>query len=469
MADKAVFLSVREVGELVRTQQVSPVELAETFLDRLQTLGPDYNAVVTVTRDRALEEARTAEREIASGEYKGVLHGVPYGVKDLLATSGGIATSWGAAPLRDQTFDYDATVVTRLSNTGAVLVAKLAMVELAGGMGYRQPNASFTGPCKTPWDRDRWAGGSSSGSGAAVAAGLVPFAIGSETRGSILSPANNCGVAGLRPTYGRVSRYGAMALAWSLDKLGPICLTADDCGLVLDAIAGPDANDPSTSDRPYVYEPHSGERRFRLGVLADAAEGVEDAVRDNLMKALGVLETIADVEEVRLPDLPYNAVAATISVAEASSSLENLVDNDKASELTAPEDRYGPYGRTAVLARDYLKALRLRGVIGREADDVLSRVDALVGPTMGTVASRLDTTFRGGGERTYSDVLGAVGNVAGLPSISVPSGFSNEGLPTGIQFVGRAYDENTVLALATAYQSLTDWHQRHPVNLVPDN
>ncbi len=175
MADKTVFLSVREVGELVRTQQVSPVELAETFLDRLQTLGPDYNAVVTVTPDRALEEARTAEREIASGEYKGPLHGVPYGVKDLLATSGGIATSWGAAPLRDQTFDYDATVVTRLSNTGAVLVAKLAMVELAGGMGYRQPNASFTGPCKTPWDRDRWAGGSSSGSGGRGGRGPGPL------------------------------------------------------------------------------------------------------------------------------------------------------------------------------------------------------------------------------------------------------------------------------------------------------
>ena len=470
MADNAVFLPVRELGELLHTGQVSPVELAETFLDRLETLGPDYNAVVTVTRDRALKEARTAEREIASGEYKGPLHGVPYGVKDLLATSGDIPTSWGAAPLRDQSFDYDATVVTKLSDSGAVLTAKLAMIELAGGMGYRQPNASFTGPCKTPWDRDRWAGGSSSGSGAAVAAGLVPFAIGSETRGSILSPANNCGVAGLRPTYGRVSRYGAMALAWSLDKLGPMCLTADDCGLVLDAIAGQDANDPSTSDRPCAYEPQrDSARRFKLGVLVDATEGAEDAVRQNFDKALEALEQVADVEEVRLPDLPYNAVAQTISFAEASSSLENLVDDDKASELTAPEDRYGPYGRRAVLARDYLKALRLRGAIGREADEVLSRVDALVGPTMGTVASRLDSTFRGGAERTYSDILGAVGNVAGLPSISVPSGFSSEGLPTGIQFMGRAYDEKTVLALANAYQSLTDWHQRHPPDLVPDD
>ena len=466
MTSSAVFLPVRELGELVRTVQASPVELAETFLDRLETLGPEYNAVVTVTRDRALEEARAAEREIASGEYKGPLHGIPYGVKDLLATSGGVPTSWGAAPLRDQTFDHDATVVTRLSKAGAVLAAKLAMIELAGGMGYRQPNASFTGPCKTPWDRDRWAGGSSSGSGAAVAAGLVPFSIGSETRGSILSPANNCGVAGLRPTYGRVSRHGAMALAWSLDKLGPICLTADDCGLVLDAIAGPDPNDPSASDRPYRYEPSDRtKRRFRLGVLVDATEGAEEAVRHNFAKALETLEQVADIEEVRLSDLPYNAVAETITFAEASSSLEMMVYEDKTAQLTAPENRHGPYGRGAVLARDYLKALRLRGVIGREADEILSRVDALVGPTMAGVASPLDVEFRGG-RRTYADALGAVGNVAGLPAISVPSGFSDEGLPTGIQFMGRAYEENTVIAAAAAYQSLTDWHRRHPADLV---
>ncbi|MBI4197919.1 MAG: amidase, partial [Chloroflexi bacterium] len=271
MDKQLVFLPVRQLSELVRTRRVSPVELAEGFLERLEELGPRYNAVVTVTRERAMRQARHAEAEIRARVYRGPLHGIPYGAKDLLATSEGIPTTWGAAPFRQQTFEEDATVVRRLEEAGAVLAAKLSMVELAGGMGYRQPNASFTGPGITPWGANAWSGGSSSGSGASVAAGLVPFAIGSETWGSILSPANNCGVAGLRPTYGRVSRHGAMALSWTLDKLGPLGLTADDCGLVLEAIAGYDAKDPSTAQRSFRYDVPTGRvapgRRFRLGVL----------------------------------------------------------------------------------------------------------------------------------------------------------------------------------------------------------
>ncbi|HWT82884.1 MAG TPA: amidase, partial [Candidatus Methylomirabilis sp.] len=275
MARNPVFLSVRALGDLIRNRQVSPVELAKIFLDRLETLGPRYNAVVTITRDLALAEARAAEKDIAAGQYKGPLHGIPYGVKDLLATAGGIPTTWGAAPFQKRRFDYDATVIQRLRAAGAVLAAKLAMVELAGGMGYRQPDASFTGPGVNPWDTTRWSGGSSSGSGSAVCAGLVPFAIGSETWGSILGPANHCGLAGLRPTFGRVSRYGAMVLSWTLDKIGPLCLTPDDCGLVLEAIAGPDPLDPSTADRDFRYEPSPPRRRFRLGVIRDVADGAE--------------------------------------------------------------------------------------------------------------------------------------------------------------------------------------------------
>ncbi len=230
-----------------------------------------------------MAEARRAEREIAAGRYRGPLHGIPYGAKDLLATSGGIPTTWGAAPLREQRFDFDATVIRKLEEAGAVLCAKLAMVELAGGMGYRQPNASFTGPGINPWNPDAWSGGSSSGSGSAVAAGLVPFAIGSETWGSILSPAGYCGIAGLRPSYGRVSRHGAMALCWTLDKLGPLCLTAEDCGLVLEAIAGADPADPSTSDRPWRFD--AGEvtgRRFRFGVIKGVTTGCDEAVHRQL-------------------------------------------------------------------------------------------------------------------------------------------------------------------------------------------
>ncbi len=215
MPRSLVYATIRELSHLIRDGRVTPVELAELFLERLEELGPKYNAVVTVTRIRALEEARRAEGEIEAGEYRGPLHGIPYGVKDLLATAG-IPTTWGASPFRGQVFDYDAAVVERLRGAGAVLAAKLAMIELAGGMGYRQPNASFTGPPRNPWNPDYWTGGSSSGSAAAVCAGLIPFSIGSETWGSILSPANNCGVSGLRPTYGRVSRYGAMTLSWTL-------------------------------------------------------------------------------------------------------------------------------------------------------------------------------------------------------------------------------------------------------------
>ena len=463
-----VFIPIRELGELVRTRQISPVELAETFLARLEAIGPRYNAVVTVTQERAMEQARRAESDIAAGDYRGPLHGIPYGAKDLLATSGGIPTTWGAAPFREQVFDYDAAVVRRLEEAGAPLAAKLAMVEIAGGMGYRQPNASFTGPGMTPWGSDgkeAWSGGSSSGSGAAVAAGLVPFAIGSETWGSILSPANNCGLAGLRPTYGRVSRQGAMVLSWTLDKLGPLCLTADDCGIVLEAIAGKDSDDPSTTDMPYRYDIYaSAGRRFRLAVLKNAAEGAQAEVAANFERALEALEDVADIEEIEFPEMPYEAVTRTILNAESASAFEDFIESGNVAGLTAPECHH-PHARLMVPAQDYIRALRIRGKVARISDEVMSGYDAVLGPTRPVTATPIDQDFRGVVAGTARDTLGAVGNSAGLPAISVPSGFSDEGLPTGIQFMGRAYDENRILAVARAYQSLTDWHTRHPEGL----
>lgn len=457
-----IFVPIRELARRLRARELSPVELAELFLDRLERLGPRYNAVVTVTRDRALYQARRAEGEIAAGRYRGSLHGIPYGAKDLLATAG-IPTTWGAAPFRGQVFDFDATVVRRLEDAGAVLVAKLAMVELAGGMGYRQPNASFTGPGITPWNESAWSGGSSSGSGAAVAAGLVPFAIGSETWGSILSPAGNCGIAGLRPTYGRVSRHGAMALCWTLDKLGPLGLTADDCGLVLDAIAGPDAADPTAHDRPWRYdETDAPGRRFRFGVLPRSLDGCEDAVRASFERSLEVLRSIGTVEEVTLPDLPYEAITRTILHAEAASAFEDLIESGGIAGLTAPEDHYSAYARDALLAKDYVKAVRLRGVMAREADRALAPLDALVAPGRPTVAPPLGQEFRSAIRGTTNDVVGAIGNGAGLPAVIVPNGVGDRGLPTSLQLLGRAYEENTILAAARAYQACTDWHQRHP-------
>jgi aspartyl-tRNA(Asn)/glutamyl-tRNA(Gln) amidotransferase subunit A len=461
-----VFRPVSELAELVRTRAVSPVTLAECFLDRLERLGPRHNAVVTLTRDRALAAARRAEAEIAAGRYRGPLHGIPYGAKDLLATGGGVPTTWGAAPYREQRFDGDATVIRKLDAAGAVLCAKLAMVELAGGMGYRQPNASLTGPGVNPWDRSTWSGGSSSGSGSAVAAGLVPFAIGSETWGSILGPASLCGVAGLRPTYGRVSRAGAMALCWSLDKLGPLALTAEDCGLVLEAIAGADPADPTAADRPYRQEPAPrAARPFRFGVIPGVLDGCDDAVAASFRVSLEVLRSLGTVEEVALPDLPYEAATRLILWVEAASAFEDLIESGGIAGLTAPEDHYTAYARDAILAKDYVKALRVRTRMAREIDAVLARLDALVAPGRASVASPLDAVFRSAIRASARDVMGAIGNGAGLPAVAVPNGFSPSGLPTSLQFMGRAWEEATVLAAARAYQGRTDWHRRHPADL----
>lgn len=460
MTAGVLFRPVRELSALVRARQVSPVELAELCLDRLERVGPRYNAVVTVMRDHALGQARRAESEIAAGRWRGPLHGIPYGAKDLLATAGA-PTTWGAAPYREQRFDFDATVIRKLEAAGAVLCAKLAMIELAGGMGYRQPNASFTGPCVNPWDTQRWTGGSSSGSGAAVCSGLVPFAIGSETWGSILSPAGYCGLAGLRPTYGRVSRHGAMALCWTLDKLGPLALTADDCGLVLDAIAGPDPADPTASERPYRYD--ASERRgFRFGVLTGATDGCEEAVVENFTRSLETLRTIGTVEEVTLPDLPWEQITRIILQVEAAAAFEDLIEAGGIAQLTAPEVRFTPYARDAILAKDYLKAVRLRGVMAREADGVLARYDALVAPGRVNEAPVLGQEFRSAIGATAKDVMGAIGNGAGLPAVCVPNGRGARGLPTSLQFMSRAWEENSALAAARAYQALTDWHTRHP-------
>ncbi|MDE0189698.1 MAG: amidase [bacterium] len=468
MSESLVFKSIRQLGGLIQAREVSPTELAEVFLDRLERLGGDYNAVVTVTRERALREARRAEQEISSGRYRGPLHGIPYGVKDLLATKDGIPTTWGAAPFRNQVFDYDATVVERLGAAGAVLAAKLAMVELAGGGGYWQPNASFTGPGITPWDKNRWSGGSSTGSGAATGAGLVPFAIGSETGGSIMSPSSNCGVAGLRPTYGRVSRYGAMALSWTLDKLGPMCLTADDCGLVLEAISGRDPKDPTTTRRSFSYDDSDvGSRRFRFGVMENVTDHVDEPTRTNFERALDALGTVADIEEMRFSDLPHEEILQVILFAEAASAFEEIVDSGKLAELTAPEDRFGAYPRVTVLAKDYINALRLRRLVAENAEEAMSPFDALVAPTRSGVATPVNQGFRSATLHAGKDTMMSLGNVAGLPAVSVPSGFSEEGLPTGIKFMGRAYEENAILAAARAYQSLTEWHERHPPDLLP--
>jgi aspartyl-tRNA(Asn)/glutamyl-tRNA(Gln) amidotransferase subunit A len=453
------FAPLPVLGNQLRSGAVTSLELTRLSLERLEAYGSKYNCVVRVTRELALEQARLADEELGAGRDRGPLHGIPYGAKDLLATKG-IATSWGAAPFKDRVIDSDATVIRRLREAGAVLVAKLALVELAGGMGYRQPNASFTGPGLNPWDVKTWSGGSSSGSGAATAAGLVPFAIGTETWGSITTPASYCGVTGLRPTYGRVSRAGAMALAWTHDKIGQLGRTAHDCGLVLNAIAGTDPEDLSTSERPYRYPPaDTAGRNYRLAVIKGGVTNAHPDMRKNFEAALEVMKAWATIAEIELPDLPFADVAVTIISAECAAVFEEMVDSGDVMQLTAPEDRLGGFGDQAMLATEYLRAQRIRARLCRDWDELLAPYDALVGvPTAGP-ATAIDDSTRG---KFRAETAGAPGNVCGTPAIVVPTGLTSDGLPTALQLDGRAWSENRLIAIATAFQNATAWHTLRP-------
>lgn len=455
--DALDLASISELGALLRRGETTPTALARHVLQRLETEGRALNAVAALLPERALREAAHAEVELAAGHDRGPLHGIPYGAKDLLAAVGA-PTTWGAAPFRDQVFDEDATVVARLEAAGAVLVAKLAMVELAGGMGYEQPNASLTGPGINPWNRAAWAGGSSSGSGSAVGGGLLPFAIGSETHGSITTPSAYCGVSGLRPTYGRVSRHGAMALCWTLDKLGPMCRSAEDCGLVLAAIAGHDPRDPTSAARAFGSPGPRQAGSFRLGVLAGATDGAQPEVAANFARSLDLLRGFATLEEVALPEFPYAAVVQVIIAAEASAAFDQFLTAGRAADLTAPECRVKPYGYETVSARDYLRAMRIRRRISAAMAELTAGYDALVSPTLPVVATPLDQPFAAGGARRGVPITSAA-NLAGLPAVSVPNGFGERGLPTALQFTGRAWSEARLLTFAAAYQERDPWRR----------
>jgi aspartyl-tRNA(Asn)/glutamyl-tRNA(Gln) amidotransferase subunit A len=456
------FSSVRRLGTGLRTREFSAVELAEFFLDRCDQIGPRFNAVTAVTRDLALREAAQADEELAAGRDRGPLHGIPYGAKDLLAVKA-YPTTWGAPPFRDRIVDQDATVVQKLREAGAVLVAKLSMVEIAGGLGYLQANAAFNGPGLNPWDETTWSGGSSSGSGSAVAAGIVPFAIGSETWGSIMTPAAYCGVTGLRPTYGRVSKQGAMTLSWTMDKLGPMARTAEDCGLVLAAIAGADSMDDSTVDRDYAYpDQQPPQPPFRVAMLKGAADNVQAEVASNFTASLEVLKDFCTFEETELPDLPYNLVAGMLISCEAAAAFEHLVRSGQIRDMAAEEDRWRIYSDLAIPATDYIQALRIRRRIQVDLDALLARYDAIATPTLVSVSGPVAVPFAQWRSGFTSTSIGGAGNAAGVPAISVPNGFGPGGLPTGLQLVSRAWDENRLLAVATAFQDRTDWHQQHP-------
>ncbi len=436
------FATVPHLATLIRTGKVSPVELTKMYISRLKKYGPKLNCVVTLTEDLALSQAAEAEREIKAGKYRGPLHGIPWGGKDLFATKG-IRTTWGAEPFRDQLLDYDATVIERLRAAGAVLVAKLSMGALAQGGRW------FAGMTRNPWqvEEDRiGSSGSSAGPASATAAGLVGFSIGTETLGSIISPSSRCGVAGLRPTYGRVSRYGAMGLSWTMDKIGPICRGVEDCAAALDAIYGPDQKDLTVGDVPFSWQPATALGNMRIGYLKTEFDQQTDPERKTIyQQALDVLKTAgANLQPIELPKFS-TAALRIILVAEAATAFDDITRSGAINQLSGQEPGDWPNtfrSSRFIPAVEYIRAQRARTLLMRQMDELMSKWDVFVSPAPGS-ASLLVT------------------NLTGHPAVCVPCGFP-KGMPQSIMFTGGLYDEGAPLRVALAYERATSWHTMRP-------
>jgi aspartyl-tRNA(Asn)/glutamyl-tRNA(Gln) amidotransferase subunit A len=464
------FSSAVEINAKLRAREFSAVELARAFCDRLERLGPRYNALALSLRESAIRKAKDVDDELGRERFRGPLQGVPFGAKDLLAVANQ-PTTWGAKPYAAQVFDYTATVLRKLDKTGAVLTGKLAMIELAGGPSYRYASASLQGPCLNPWDATRWAGGSSSGSGAAVAAGLVPFALGSETSGSILTPAAFCGVTGLRPTYGLVSRYGAMALSWSMDKIGPLCRSAEDCGYVLQVIAGGDSKDPGSAGKGFYYAPQYARPLKELVVgfaPVDFSDWPEPSARGALQKAFEEIKALGvQLKEVRLPNFPYGAMVNTIISAEGSAVFEPLIKSGKVDELADKRQIAGLKAGLEIPANEYLRAMRIRSLAQAAFRELFIGVDILLTPARFGPAPKIDQPLtRRSSERQLPEDQGLTalipaGNLVGIPALSLPCGFA-EDLPVALQLASRPFTENTLLSVGREYQQRTDWHRRRP-------
>jgi aspartyl-tRNA(Asn)/glutamyl-tRNA(Gln) amidotransferase subunit A len=466
------FLSIREQGTAIREGRLSAVSLAQAYLDRSRTLGARLNAYVTLTPDLALEQAARADAELKAGHDRGPLHGIPYAAKDLVAVKG-YPTTWGAVPYAHQSFDYNATVIERLNQAGAVLIGKAAMIELAGGLGYTNGYASLTGAAHNPWNTDCWTCGSSSGSGAVVGAGLASWAIGSDTRGSILCPSSWCGASGLRPSFGRVSRYGSMAIAYSMDKLGPMARTAEDCALALSVMAGHDPLDHDSipaGDRPFVLaetDPAQGPP-LRIGRLTNVYSHGDAGTTKAVDEACRVFERAgATVEDFAFPDGPFEEAAELTILMEAASSFRELIHSGHCQQLTDPLGRINGYVSEQFSAPDYLHVQRVRTFLQRTADSVFDRYSVVISPSQSTAAQPLkakDPDEHQQGKKFQLDrrAPDGVSSLCGLPAISVPCGFSPTRLPYGMQIMGRALDDATVLKAARLYQTHTDWHQQHP-------
>jgi len=472
------FATAAELNARLIKREFSAEELARAFAERLEQLGPRYNALALPLKSEALRKAHAVDKDFKSGRLRGPLQGVPYAVKDLLSYAGQ-PTTWGAKPYAAQVFDFNATVIDKLDAVGAVIAGKLSMVELAGGGGYRFASASLFGPGLNPWDRTRWSGGSSSGSAAAVAAGLAPFAIGSETSGSIVTPAAFCGVTALRPTYGLVSRHGAMALSWTLDKLGPFARSAEECGLILQVIAGKDGKDPGSAGKSFYYTPQYARpiNELRIGfAAADFADRPDAAARPAFAAALDTLKACGvQLVEARLPGYPYGAVLSAILGAEQASIFEPLISSGQVDQLADQSQIAGLKASLEIPAKDYLKAMRIRRLLQNAIQLMWGELDAVVAPARTGVAPKIDQPLSPLPGKPASQGLSATpaaaqtgfgaiipaGNLAGLPALVLPCGFADN-MPVAVQLVGPPWSENTLLVIGREFQSRTDWHKRKP-------
>ena len=432
------FYTVAQLASLIKQRKITSVELTKFYLNRLKKFNPKLKAVITYTEDRALNRARQMDRELENGHYRGPLHGIPYGIKDLFALKG-FKTTWGATPYKNQTVDQTATVIKRLDDAGAVLVAKLTSGALAYG------DIWYGGKTRNPWNLDEGSSGSSAGPAATTSAGLVPFSIGTETLGSIVSPSNRCGTTGLRPTFGRVSRYGCMALSWSMDKPGPITRSVQDAAIVFNAIYGPDGHDQSVKDLPFNYNPDIDLSSLRIGYYKSAFES-DYPNKERDQRTLEVLRKLgAELIPMELPDYPVSALQFILT-AEAASAFSQLTLSKRDSMMVWQEKVAWPNTfRSArfIPAVEYIQANRARYQLIQKMADVMQNVDIYISPTFG--GTNLLTT-----------------NLTGNPAVVVTNGFDQNGEPTSITFMGKLYDEGTLLAVAKKYQDAVDFDEQHP-------
>jgi len=450
--------SLLDCAALIASRAVSPVALVEESLERVARLGPRLNCFVTVTADRALADAREAETSLRRGNHLGPLHGIPYGLKDNIET-GGIRTTWGARPYADRIPSHDSTIAGRLRGAGAVLVGKLSLTEMAGGFSPRFANAAINGACRNPWDIERSPGGSSSGPAAAVAARLVSFALGTESLGSLLNPAAQCGVTAFRPTYGVLSRHGILPFAFTLDKVGPMCRTALDCAAVVAALAGADPEDPSSIAPPPRIKavlPHSA-AGLRAAVLdLPSSFPISPSFGVYYGEALDVLRAAGlRLEEARLPDLPWQEVADVIGMAESEIAFEELIKSGRFAQLVDPNRPPEMSGRPS----DYVRATAIRSEMQRQMTEFFGRYDLIVSANHPVIPHLIDEPKPDFG----ADELRAAGNLLGLPAAAVPMGFVAPGrLPIGLAITGRPLGDANVLAAAALFQTRTSWHAERP-------